>query len=107
MGRRIKNTGGFTLVEVLCAFLILALSASLLFTGIGAAGSLNQAAKESQQTFYFELSAAEGQTGTGEEAVAHFYTIDASGTVSAVSFSDKRVLAYAADSGALRSYRLP
>lgn len=106
MKGHLQDRRGFTLIEVLCAFLILALSASLLFTGIGAAGSVNQLARTSQQKFYTELSTAEGQAAAEAEGEARFYSVDASGAVDTSSYGSRAVEYYREEDGALCSYAI-
>lgn len=120
MKKRCGNRRGFTLVEVLCAFLMLSLSATLLLTGIGVAGSINQQARVSQQSFYEELSLAERQPaptpgpapdpteapGPTEGIAANFYAVDANGGVAQNEYGSRTVEIYSKGPGALSSYRL-
>ena len=65
MLRRLKSAGGETLVETMAAILVAALSVALLVGGITAAGRINRTARERDEAFYDQLTAAEEQTGEG------------------------------------------
>ncbi len=97
---------GFTLIEVLCGILVLAFSASLLISGIGAAGSINQRARQSQEDFYEELSVAEGYSNAIAEGKAQFFSVDASGDPSSSPYGERAVDIYAKDGETLKAYRL-
>lgn len=106
MTRKLRTRRGFTLIEVLCSILVLAFSGSLLCTGIGAAGSINQQARITQEAFYAELSVAEGNTVSHTEGAARFYAVDPSGVPASTSYGERTILFYAKDGDALKSYRL-
>lgn len=97
---------GFTLIEVMCGILVLAFSGSLLFAGIGAAGSINQRARQSQENFYEELSVAEGYSTAIAEGKAQFFAVDASGSSSSSPYGERAVDVYAKTGETLKSYRL-
>ena len=56
MKKKLKSQRGFTLLEVLCAFLVIALSAGLFAAGLGAAVRINFQADEQRTAFFEELS---------------------------------------------------
>lgn len=108
MGKRLKSGGGFTLIEVLCAFLILSLSAAVLFTGIGAASSMNAAARTGRAELYGELAVAEAQANGSAvgDGTVFFYRVDAAGEAVGAPFGSRTVHVFEEDDGALRSYQL-
>ena len=103
---KLKARRGFTLIEVLCGMLVLAFSASLLSVGIGAAGSMNQRARQSQEDFYEELSVAEGYSAAVADGEAQFFAVDASGSPSSSPYGERAVDVYAKNGETLKSYRL-
>lgn len=65
MKRKLKNSAGETVIEVLASVLIAALSVALLCSAVMASGRLDQKAKETDDIFYEDLSKAQEQkTGT-------------------------------------------
>lgn len=63
MGRKLRNSRGETLVEVLASILICFLSVLLLFGAVGASGSMGLAAQAADARYYDDLSRAERQSG--------------------------------------------
>lgn len=61
MKKKLRNTQGETLVEVLASLLICALSVTLLFGSIMAASRITRTAQETDKRYYEELSKAEEQ----------------------------------------------
>lgn len=62
MNKKLRNSRGETLVEVLASVLICSLSILLLFGSVMASGNLDRQAQELDAEYYADLSAAEGQT---------------------------------------------
>lgn len=62
MKRKLKSTQGETLVEVLAAILIGALSVALLFSAVMASVNMDRTARETDSKYKQVLDAAEGQT---------------------------------------------
>lgn len=62
MKRKLQNSQGETLVEMLASILIASLSVALLFGGIMAAGSIDHSARKADAAYYAALSGAEAQT---------------------------------------------
>lgn len=64
--KKLTNQRGETLVELLAAILIAALSVGLLLGSVAASSAMNRKARENSQQFYEKLSAAENrQTSAG------------------------------------------
>lgn len=61
MDRKLKDSRGETLVELLAAILIAALSVALLFTCCMASAEMGRNTREADKKFYEALSAAENQ----------------------------------------------
>lgn len=61
MGRKLKDSRGETLVELLAAILIAALSVALLFTCCMASAEMGRNTREADKKYYEALSAAEEQ----------------------------------------------
>lgn len=59
LGKKLHNSKGETLVEVLASILICTLSVALLFSGVMAANKINRQAEVSDNGFFDTLSAAE------------------------------------------------
>lgn len=62
MKRKLKDSRGETLVELLASILIGALSIALLFTAVTASGTMNRAAMAADKKFVQALNSAEEQT---------------------------------------------
>lgn len=58
---KLRSKRGETLAEILVSIVLLGLSISILSAMLITAYNLNKAAKEADDTYYSELSAAEGQ----------------------------------------------
>lgn len=67
MRKKLSQSRGETLVEVLAAVLIAALSVALLFGGIMASSTIGRSAQTSDKSFYETLSAAESQKEGGTD----------------------------------------
>ena len=63
MKRKLKDTRGETLVEMLASILIAALAVALLFTCCMASVQMGGQARAADERYYENLSAAEGRTG--------------------------------------------
>lgn len=61
MGRKLNNTRGETLVEMLASILIAALSVAVLFTCCMASVEMGRETREADEKYYENLSAAEEQ----------------------------------------------
>lgn len=92
--RRLSSRRGETLVETLASILIVAVSAAIFAGMIMSSSRLNTVAKEADDAFYAELSAAETQAAT------------TSGTVSVTwsTGSEAFAVTIAGTSGELRGY---
>ena len=66
MEKKLRGSGGETLVEVLASILIGALSVALLFGSIMASANITRQAQNSDEDYYKNLSAAEARTAPGE-----------------------------------------
>ncbi len=64
MKRKLKNSAGETVIEVLASVLIAALSVALLCSAVMASGRLDQKAQETDDIFYEDLNKAQEQTET-------------------------------------------
>ena len=62
MGRKLKDSRGETLVELLAAILIAALSVALLFTCCMASVEMGRESQAADERYYVNLSAAEART---------------------------------------------
>lgn len=62
MGRKLRDSRGETLVELLASILIAALSVALLFTCCLASAEMDENARKSDERYYKALSEAEAQT---------------------------------------------
>lgn len=62
MNRKLRNSRGETLIEVLCATLVAVLSVALLFAGITASAGIDQRARQTDRDHYAALTEAEEQT---------------------------------------------
>lgn len=62
--KKLRNNRGETLVEVMAAILISALSVALLFSCVTASFDMDKDAKELDKKHYEALTAAEARTGT-------------------------------------------
>lgn len=67
MGRKLKDSRGETLVELLAAILIAALSVALLFTCCMASAEMGKQTQAADKNYYMALSNAESRTGTAEK----------------------------------------
>lgn len=63
MDRKLRDSRGETLVEVMASVLISALSVALLFGGVMASVHMDAGARERDEAYYAALSAAELQAG--------------------------------------------
>lgn len=66
--RKLTDSKGETLIEVVASILIGALSILMLFTGLMASFQMNLAAGQSDETFYRVLNEAEAQNNPVEQA---------------------------------------
>lgn len=62
MKKKLKEVRGETLIEVLAAILVGALSISMLFGAVMASGTMDKATREKDKTFYESLDKAEART---------------------------------------------
>lgn len=69
--KKLHNSRGETLVEVLVSILICTLSVALLFSGIMASARINKQAEISDDGFFDVLDAAEEKTGTPFKSGSH------------------------------------
>lgn len=67
MRKKLSQSRGETLVEVLAAVLIASLSVALLFGGIMASSTIGRSALTSDKSFYEDLSDAESQKEAGTD----------------------------------------
>ena len=67
MRKKLSQNRGETLVEVLAAVLIAALSVALLFGGVMASSTIGRSALTSDKSFYEDLSGAESQKEAGTD----------------------------------------
>lgn len=107
MRRKLRNSRGETLVELLASILICFLSVLLLFGAIGAAGNMDLTARASDARYYDDLSKAERQSGTDAcfpPPAARITVTNASETVALdedklVFYGTERLLSYAVTEG--------
>lgn len=66
--KKLRDTRGETLVEVLAAILVASLSVTLLFSCVMASSNLDVQAKSVDEDYYQALSAADGQNGTAKNS---------------------------------------
>ena len=69
MREKLQSARGETLVEVLAAILICALSVALLFSAVMASARMDRMAQEAGIRYYQDLTRAERQRGTDRKSV--------------------------------------
>ena len=105
--KKLRDTRGETLVEVLAAILVASLSVTLLFSCVMASSNLDVQAKSVDEDYYQALSAADGQTeGPTVEGGTAKYPKQA-GTVTIKGASEVPVDIEIYGGGGLYSYRRP
>ncbi len=100
MGRKLRDSRGETLVELLASILIAALSVALLFTCCMAAAEMGRETRAADQKYYEVLTAAEKQDGPAESAAV---TVEKAGT----SAASKSIEVGLYGGEGMYSYRLP
>lgn len=68
IAQKLHNERGETLAELLAAILVAALSVTLLFSGIAAAGRINLQAQKADETYYAALNNAQARKGDTRQA---------------------------------------
>lgn len=66
MIHKLKSQRGETLVETMASIVIAALSVALLFTCVMAASQINRMAREADEAYYADLTAAETQAAVAK-----------------------------------------
>lgn len=106
--RKLRGSGGTTLIEVLCALVVLAMCTAFFVTTVSAAGRLNAMARESEEKLYTALGVAETQNSSDaveDDAVTlKAYLYQAGSDTTPLLFEEEITLYGDADS--LLSYRL-
>lgn len=111
MREKLQSARGETLVEVLAAILICALSVALLFGAVMASARMDRMAQEAGARYYQDLTRAERQRGapdlfTPPEGGAPAVTVESSAAPAPVTlgqgdglrfYGTERLLSYAAD----------
>ena len=111
MREKLQSARGETLVEVLAAILICALSVALLFSAVMASARMDRMAQEAGIRYYQDLTRAERQRGTPDlftppEGTAPAVMVESSAASSPVTlgqsdglrfYGTERLLSYAAD----------
>lgn len=94
--KKLHNSRGETLVEVLASILIAALSVTLLFGCVMASSSMDRDAQERDREHYAALTAAEAQSGTGISGTVKLQNIENSGegSLSVEIFGDAGLYSY-------------
>lgn len=86
VGRKLKDSRGETLVELLASILIAALSVALLFTCCMTAAAMGRDTREADGRYYEALSAAEGKTRKEDEpSVTAKVTVTGNGGVDTIN----------------------
>lgn len=80
MNRKLHDSRGETLVEVLASILISALSVALLFGGVMASAQMDRTAARADAAHYAMLSAAETQSGAPADRTGLAIESEAAGT---------------------------
>ena len=100
--RKLLQSKGETLVEILASILIGTLAVSLLVSGIAFASRMNQQTYETDQEFYEGLNSAENKTDKIERDYDYFVKIVENGKTTE---KDVKITLYGAE-GAVYSYSL-
>lgn len=85
VGRKLNDSRGETLVELLASILIAALSVAVLFTCCTAAVEMGKETRAADEAYYEYLSAAEGRTEPAEEGTVKVEGTDQAGTAQEIS----------------------
>ena len=99
MKRKWNDAHGETLVEVLAAVLIAALSIALLFGGIMASSTIGRSARSSDKLFYEALSGAESQKGAGTDLTVTISRESASKELAVKRYGGEGAYSYAKEDG--------
>lgn len=96
---KLSQSRGETLVEVLAAVLIAALSIALLFGGIMASSTIGRSARSSDKLFYEALSGAESQKGAGTDLTVTISRESASKELDVKRYGGEGAYSYAKEGG--------
>lgn len=94
--KKLRDSRGETLVEVLASILIASLSVALLFGCVMASSNMDRGAKKLDKEHYEALTAAEAQSGTGISGTVKLQNIKNSGkgSLSVEIFGDAGLYSY-------------
>lgn len=100
--KKLHNSRGETLVEVLASILIASLSVALLFGCVMASTNMDRDAKKLDKEHYEALTVAEAQSGTGTSGTVELQNIKNSGkgNLSIEIFGDAGLYSYKKAAGA-------